>query len=395
MLELTKCSIELYDWWQRHEVLSHRLGIVLFHALRGGPADMGPALERLLADAATFLKRPQSRYAWWNGCDVAAYLIARKTRVSRNTWLSDQATMNSLCAVLGTYPVADITVEHLDDYWVTQENLAASSRNLRLAKLRHFFGWCQDRGWIGSNPAAERNRFREVQHERTIVPQEQFGDLLASARTPQDRIVVAIGLYLFLRASEIRTLRVGDYDRDGHRIRTFQHKTGGLDWMPVCAELVEELDRWLDWYAQHLGHRPYVTDYLVPVVRQVRVRSVAGTFIPVATATWRINPNKPMATPHRAVQRSLALMGLDPYRQGGHTLRRSGARALFDELRGTDGVDGALQQVKVMLHHRSATMTEQYLGVDPERTRRDNRLAGKPMFSRSVGGVADVIEMRR
>jgi hypothetical protein len=78
-MELTKCSVELYNWWQRGELLSHRLGVVLFHAWRGGPAEMGPTLTSLLVEAAQFLKRPQSQY-WWNGCDVAAYLIARGLR---------------------------------------------------------------------------------------------------------------------------------------------------------------------------------------------------------------------------------------------------------------------------------------------------------------------------
>ena len=75
-MDLTKCSVELYDFWQRHEILSHRLGIVLFHARRGGPADMGPAITSLLGEAAAFLKRPGSTY-YWNACDVAAFLIAR------------------------------------------------------------------------------------------------------------------------------------------------------------------------------------------------------------------------------------------------------------------------------------------------------------------------------
>ena len=40
--------------------------------------------------------------------------------------------------------------------------------------------------------------------------------------------------------------------------------------------------------------------------------------------------------------------------------------------------------MKTMLHHESVAMTERYLGVHPERERRDSRITGREMFPKVV-----------
>jgi hypothetical protein len=53
---------------------------------------------------------------------------------------------------------------------------------------------------------------------------------------------------------------------------------------------------------------------------------------------------------------------------------------LFDYLRDHAGYDGALQRVRVMLHHSTARMTEKYLDVTVENTQRDEAIRGKLLF---------------
>jgi integrase len=76
---------------------------------------------------------------------------------------------------------------------------------------------------------------------------------------------------------------------------------------------------------------------------------------------------------------------------GGHVLRRSGARALFDRLR-HEGYDGALKRVQSMLGHSNSVISERYLSLGVERLQRNEMLAGKPMFpeTRKPGTLSEL-----
>ena len=65
--------------------------------------------------------------------------------------------------------------------------------------------------------------------------------------------------------------------------------------------------------------------------------------------------------------------------EGSHTLRRSGARALFDRL-AESGYDRSLRIVQSMLHHSSVTITEKYIGVTPDQRSRDEIIKGQEMY---------------
>lgn len=317
---------------------------------------------------------------------VDRYLASRATRVAPNTLNADRSALRRLAAALGTREVDEITEDDLDQFFESEDHLAPSSLNMRLGKYRAFFSYALSRGWVPSNPAVERRRVREPEGDPLYIPVDRFPDLLRAAGHPRDRMVVALGLYLFLRSSEIKTLRVTDVRLREGVVRTFQHKTQTRDDMPICAELDTELRAWLAWYTAHCGPAGLGPGfYLVPAKHSVRSSPQAwpgnGRFVRLTEAKELVHPGFPVAHPHRVVQRALVGLGYPTLRQGGHTLRRSGARALFDQVRGVDGVDGALQTVRVMLHHQTQAMTERYLGIQPERERRDTRLRGRQMFT--------------
>lgn len=324
---------------------------------------------------------------------VARYLSSRATRVASNTLRADTAALRRLVLVLGDPAVADIDQDDIDDYFLAMDDLAESSRNLRLGKINGFFTYCQARGWVTENPATERRRLREPEGDPLFIPVERFPDVLAGAENPRDRMIVALGMYLFLRSSEIRSLRLLDVKQTQGHILTMQHKTATRDRMPICSELDAELKVYIDWYASQTS---VVTEesYLVPRIMTKRSIPVPwpgdGRFRALPEPKIVVFPFAPTGHPHRAVQKALAAAGYPVLRQGGHTLRRSGARALFDVLRETDDVTGALQTVKTMLHHKSTVMTERYLGIQPERERRDALLKGRMMFGL---GEAEVVEL--
>jgi integrase len=312
------------------------------------------------------------------GDAVSLYLEHRRTQVTNNTLLADRSALDRLVRLLGPVGVESVTAVEIDRYVTDMASTSASSRNLRVRKVRQFFSWCQRRGLVTANPV-ERRPEREDPFDPMYIPRDRFGDLLDCTDNPRDRMVIALGLYLFLRSGEIQTIRVGDYDSDA-KMRVMIHKTGKMDHMPVSRELGDELHDYLGWYWKQTTYEP--ENFLVPALRRVNSAPHAypgdGRFQRAPTRL-EVEPRVPVTKPHLIVQRALAEMGLPVFRQGGHTLRRSGARALFDSLRGREGVDGALQTVKSMLHHENVAMTERYLGVTPEREIRDARIAGKDM----------------
>lgn len=325
---------------------------------------------------------------------VSLYLAHRRTQVATNTLLADRAALDRLVAVLGPVGVDSVTAVEIDRYVEDMADTSASSRNLRVRKVKQFFAYAQRRGWVTENPV-ERRPEREDPFEPMFVPVERFPDLLDCADNPRDRMVVALGLYLFLRSSEIQTLKVGDLLDDHSGIRVRVHKSGKIDMMPVSAELQVELHDWLKWYWTETTYER--ESFLVPALRRVSTAPDAypgtGRFKRVPTRL-EIEPRVPVAKPHHIVQKTLAEMGLPVFRQGNHTLRRSGARALFDAQRSTQGVDGALQLVKSMLHHENVAMTERYLGVIPEREYRDAAITGQEMFPTVTQHDAKVIPFR-
>jgi len=265
---------------------------------------------------------------------------------------------------------------------------AASTMNLTVAELRGFFKWAEQQGLIpyGSSPMRHRRAYTEAKHERMRVPADQFAGLIDSAQNPRDRIVVALGLYLLLRAGEIALLRVHDVDLSDFTIGVLVPKSAKSDTMPLCRELADELRIWFTAYGKGVGRELHGDDYLVPgrLPPTLEARGDHGKWVMVQYDQYV--PSRPYSTPHKAVQGALVLSGYlthDPdghtRREGVHTLRRSAARALFDRL-SVDGVDSALRIVQSMLHHSSVSTTERYIGLDGDRVKRDSILRGERMF---------------
>jgi integrase len=88
-----------------------------------------------------------------------------------------------------------------------------------------------------------------------------------------------------------------------------------------------------------------------------------------------------MTKSERYIRKAVVNMGWEDTddRIGIHLLRASGARAWFDELN-NHTIDGAPKIVQAHLHHASVVMTERYLGLTSDRTKRDRLLRGQSMF---------------
>jgi integrase len=209
---------------------------------------------------------------------------------------------------------------------------------------------------------------------------EEFNDLLNACDNARDRAVVALGLFTFCRGSEISLLKVSSIDFDNHRLRVFRPKTQEWDDLPISSELAVELHRWLDAYEREVGEPLQADWFLVPARSTLPMRydPEKGKLQPTGEPA-RLKPTTVLGKPYDCVKRPLARIGYNDKGSGAHTLRRSGARALFDRLR-TEGYDGALRRTSAMLGHKSVLMTERYLGLQLERLQRDELIAGLPLF---------------
>ena len=314
---------------------------------------------------------------------IESYLTYRQTAFTKATALASKQTMLQFLAVVGNIQTKSLMPKHAERF---QTSLLTAGKkpatvNNRMSQLSNFSKWAQANrlcpahfvGTVRTMPVPRKAKLR--------VPTHDFQRLLETADRPDRRIVIALGLFLFLRSSEIKTLRVSDVDLDMGTVNVVIHKTNDWDEMPITSDLDRELRRWFVAYQEDIGRPLRPTDYLVPGHQRYTgwaPRAEKGNF----------RPEVMMFRPFLHVQSILEKAGYPVTEEGKksgegvHTLRRSGARALYDALvEGRIGDpsarDDALRQVMSMLHHSSIQTTEHYIGLERDRQKRDTTLRGK------------------
>lgn len=305
---------------------------------------------------------------------MTTYLEYRTSRKAPSTVRNDRLALQHMIASVGNIQVGNVTVIHMDKHFMARgQKIQNSSLNTERATLLSFFRWCRARGFLSSNsdPMAGLDALPVLEAERLRLPASQFPTLLDAAKTPRDRMVVALGLYALLRQGEVTTLQVRDVNLNDGELTILRHKTKQRDVLPICAELDTELRRWLSYYSTAVAVDGDC--YLCPAMTAPKFCGNARQHVSV------LQPNKAFSTPFVATKRALAVLGLDALNEGGHTLRRSGARALFDVLV-EQGYDGAMRTVQAMLGHKSIQMTEHYIGLSLDRQTRNNLLRGRTLY---------------
>lgn len=327
---------------------------------------------------------------------IAEYVASRRSAgYAKNTLRVEQQALDLLLVTVGNIQSRSLDAKHGEMFIaaMTGKGMKPSTTNLYRGAFRRFCKWAAQRRYIPStaNPLGSTRNLRVSAPPRRRVAARDFGRLLDAAEHPQSRIVVALGLYLFLRASEVIVLDIEHVHLDDAFILVYQPKTGRYDEMPICTELDAELRRWLSWYAADIAEtrgalQPHWP--LVPARKQSTLWNDGSGKCggrPMVPTKGQMNPPRRSAQIQRKVHDALRGIGwdVDPSdREGVHTLRRSGARALYEQLItvGEAARDDAIGTVQAMLHHKTRAQTEHYIGLEAERQKRDLRLAGRPMF---------------
>lgn len=330
---------------------------------------------------------------------IEAYIAHRNSRgLSAHTIKNDKRVLRHFLTATGNIWVHNIHEGHVDAHFVK----ASEVRKPESLKVDHnvlsgFFQWAVRTRRTGrfDDPMAHRPRPKFTKREWRGIPLAKFPALLDSADDPRDRILLAKGIYLLGRAAELTGIRLEQVDLDGgwvHYRRPKVHKTDNL---PISLELDRELRQWLTYYSEQCGSLQSHW-FLIPARKPHLLSN--GRVVPGSS---RLNPERELGTPHRIVKRALKAIDFpitnpdgSPRNEGVHTLRRSGARAFYEEL-SNEGHPHPVGVVQSLLGHASEKQTREYIGAEADREKRDDRIRGKLMYPSLAGGNVTGIRRSR
>ena len=336
---------------------------------------------------------------------VTDYLALRASQdLSKQTLANERGVLRRFLTVSGNIYVHNIASRHVTRHF-EEASKTRKPASLRLDNtvLKGFFEWARQtrRMATDNDPMYGRRQPRLTRRERQRVHVSQFDRLLqeAGAEDPRNRALVAVLLYLLLRDQDAARLRVGDVDFNALNVHCYIAKSRTEDNMPMCLELEEELREWLTIYAAYVadeyGRALKPGDYLIPLRRPiVSTRNAQGK---ITGWEFAYIPDQKIGKSRSVVKPALEAIGFplvdedgESLYEGAHTLRRSGARAKFDQLCAL-GYDKSLRIVQSLLHHSSMEITERYIGITADKKERDEIIRGRPMYKVADESVVSLV----
>jgi integrase/recombinase XerC len=239
-----------------------------------------------------------------------------------------------------------VTVVQLRGYvaYMHECQYAKTTMARRLACLRSFFRFCSREQIVAVNPARALRTPRAGRKLPHFLTNEQVAALLEAPPANQpmglrDRAMLETLYSAGLRVSELVSLNVSDWDRDGDIVRVLG-KGRKERVAPIGSYAAKALARWLAVRSENpqapLTHRTAI--FLNKSGRRLTTRSVG-----------------------RMLEKYLKVTGLDSLTTP-HTLRHTFATHLLD-----GGAD--LRSVQELLGHKSLTTTQIYTHVSTKRLR--------------------------
>jgi integrase len=337
---------------------------------------------------------------------VDDYLLYRRARFAPTTVAQEGYVLRRFAAAVGDIQLRHLRSERVTEWFYGSAGLmqphttrdgrlrsaiVPSSHNYYRNRLASFLRYCAQRGWLRDDLLKEVAPMPVRRRERQQPPPRLLLAMLDAAATPRDRAFMATAMNTGLRSNEIIRIRVGHVSLGAGELFVTISKTHEEDRLPITADLDGELRRWIMAYQADLGRPLVETDHLFPARRASRYARSEGASVSTQKARtpsgW--NPERPIGHTERILQEAMKSVGLETKGEGTHTIRRAVARAWFDQLATSDlGYDGALRTVSSLLHHKSGTTTEHYLGLSSERQRRDEVLRGQPFLTGMVQPAA-------
>jgi integrase len=348
---------------------------------------------------------------------VEAWITERTSleRRSEATVRGDAALIRRFARFVGDIQVRSLVPEHVDRFFLYVRSphagdgrgqgqagwfrgISDSTFNQYRSRLSVFFKWCVEENYPIRRDLLKKHRAARISVRDREQPRlDVLQRMLEETSCPRNRYLLALAMNTGMRASEIIRLRVGDFplardSRTGqYRLTAYKFeavisKNHGQDRMPITGDLAVETLRWLHIYEADLGRTLQAHDYLLPGRISTRFAGfqtdpVSGDRVPVRSGLgWK--PDSPVHRPWDVVKEAMRAVGyVDTKGEGVHTLRRAFALNMFEQLlQGGEAYIESLRIVGSVLHHKSTTITERYLGLTSARVQRDDLMAGKFFF---------------
>lgn len=216
----------------------------------------------------------------------------------------------------------------------------------------------------------------------------QIMDAVNLCTDPWERWITAFAFLSMGREGELLNTVMADFNLERLRIMWARPKVDDYDDnLPILGQLHKEYLRWRETYRQLCPDADVDgAAYAIPA-RKVRAQGKVHTYDP---------NNHPANIGHivkKATALSLGVPASTLKNQAAHIARRSGARALYDQLRDAK-VEDPIRIVMTMLGHTVQATTEHYIGVRDDRERRDIVLAGSDLMNFDVDNVIQLREVR-
>jgi integrase len=281
----------------------------------------------------------------------AFWMYSRRRGRASATQVQYAVYLDPFVAWVGDRDLKEITAHQIELEWLGQWYEDFQQRHSRLpapktvanhlTALTSFFTFLERFDHVDRNVMRRIDPPRATQRPNDWLKPEEDEAMLAACRSPQENIIVPFLRFTGLRSgSELVHLTKRDVDLTARTITVRKSKTPrGRRIIPIVAELVPTIDRWLD-YERILGHDdpslPFLcTRHGTPIL----YKQIHGTVKRVAT---RAGVRLQAAPDHEGVNTS----EVSP-----HTLRRTFGSSLLNQ-----GV--RLEVVSRLLGHESTLTTE-------------------------------------
>jgi integrase len=204
-------------------------------ATKGQAEALEARLRHELIDQAVLGKRPNVTIEHAINAWLAEAVAGRKSEKGT------KSHANRVRALLGATP---IRLDQMQAVSVTihgQRELAAATRNRRLAVLKAVAKFAWRKGWTEENLSGKIQLLPEVRYRRREVSLEDAQKLIESASTPRAKALIALSAYTGLRLGEV--LRLKPEDVRGGVIVARDTKNGEDRVIPILPELEPHLSQ--------------------------------------------------------------------------------------------------------------------------------------------------------
>lgn len=281
------------------------------------------------------------------------------------------------------------------EQWFASLNVAPATRAVYRSYANEFLKWAKRRKYVGPDaldfhiPASDAsNRSRPL----LWLPGSFFDEAIEAEQDWYWRGFLATLTYTLGRGIELRERRIADVRLGDSAIFWPRTKTHDFDdFLPMFPAFKEELIRYLAAYREQAGHQLRDDYYLFPRYRlfgqgtQPRVFPTEQRCVITGPAKRLIAKN---LDPEALADDPDMMVGA-----GGHTVRRSMARAMYERLLEM-GEPDPMAVVQGMLGHKKRDMTERYIGMNSIRERRNAVVRGMDLFPKAGATVVDIRNRR-